>query len=364
VCFRTADSTQTCRLLTPSDTKLSVPTTDLFFANAAGKGYYRTAYPAAVYQQIAAHIETQLHPTERISFLGDEFAQMNTGAATIGDYMDLVSTVKDDQNAPVLGTALKGVYDVYSRIADNQQERDELAAWLRSTFSAQYAKLGPPSPSDSPSIRELRATLFSALGFYAKDPSALAQAHKITEQYLADPTSVDPDLAQTALRIAARIGNAALFDKVQHVYETSTDPELRQGALSLMSEFEDPGLEDRALDYALSGKVRGQDAAFQFAAPMGKNATRDHAWAYIKQHWDAIHPMLTPELGSDLVESTSSFCSAGARDDVEKFFSTHKVASADQAVKHSIERINGCLELRSLQQANLKNWLHDHAPAM
>jgi aminopeptidase N len=287
VCFRTTDSTQTCRLLTPSDTKLSVPTTDLFFANAAGKGYYRTAYPAAVYQQIAAHIETQLHPTERISFLGDEFAQMNTGAATIGDYMDLVSTVKDDQNAPVLGTALKGVYDVYSRIADNQQERDELAAWLRSTFSAQYAKLGPPSPSDSPSIRELRATLFSALGFYAKDPSALAQAHKITEQYLADPTSVDPDLAQTALRIAARIGNAALFDKVQHVYETSTDPELRQGALSLMSEFEDPGLEDRALDYALSGKVRGQDAAFQFAAPMGKNATRDHALGRNSSHADA-----------------------------------------------------------------------------
>jgi hypothetical protein len=42
---------------------------------------------------------------------------------------------------------------------------------------------------------------------------------------------------------------------------------------------------------------------------------------------------------------------------VEKFFSTHKVAASDQALKHAIESIDGCIELRKLQEPKLKQWL-------
>jgi len=62
-------------------------------------------------------------------------------------------------------------------------------------------------------------------------------------------------------------------------------------------------------------------------------------------------------MGSILVGATSSFCSDSARDDVSHFFSTHKVPDADQTVKHAIERINSCIELRNLQEPQLKAWL-------
>ncbi len=81
------------------------------------------------------------------------------------------------------------------------------------------------------------------------------------------------------------------------------------------------------------------------------------AWKYIQDHWDAIHALLTPEMGNILVGSTGAFCSEESRDHVQKFLSTHKVASADRAAKHAIERINGCIELRKLQEPNLKKWL-------
>jgi aminopeptidase N/puromycin-sensitive aminopeptidase len=42
---------------------------------------------------------------------------------------------------------------------------------------------------------------------------------------------------------------------------------------------------------------------------------------------------------------------------VKSYFSTHKVAAADRALKHSVERINGCIEFRALQEPNLKKWL-------
>jgi aminopeptidase N/puromycin-sensitive aminopeptidase len=103
--------------------------------------------------------------------------------------------------------------------------------------------------------------------------------------------------------------------------------------------------------------VRSQDAIIQFDTAIAFDATRPLAWKYVKSHWDIIRTLLTPELVSYLVEATGYFCSAESRDDVKAFFSEHKVPSADQALKHSIERIDGCIELRKLQEPNLKQWI-------
>jgi aminopeptidase N/puromycin-sensitive aminopeptidase len=66
-------------------------------------------------------------------------------------------------------------------------------------------------------------------------------------------------------------------------------------------------------------------------------------------------------LGSILVNSTGSFCSATARDDVQSFFTAHPVPAAETELKHAIERINGCIEMRGLQEPRLKQWLAEQA---
>jgi aminopeptidase N/puromycin-sensitive aminopeptidase len=357
VCFRTAEGGQSCDLLTPGDRSLRIPAGDLFFANATGKGYYRVAYPPDVYANIVSHIESDLKPAERINLIGGEWAQVRANKATVGDFMTLVSAVKDDKSAAVVDEALGQVGAVYDRIASTPEERNGIGAWLRETFSPEYAKLGPPSDLDTPNTRQLRARLFGVLGYFAKDPAVLEQAKEIADKYMADQASIDASLGQTALAIAARNGDADLFDRLQKVYETSSNPEIQEGALRLTAQFENPDLSKRALDYALTSKVRNQDAAIQFAIALQPDATREMTWKYIQEHWEAIHALLTPEMGSILVGSTSVFCSEQSRDQVQEFFSSHKVASADQGVKHSIERINGCIELRKLQEPNLKTWL-------
>ncbi len=305
---------------------------------------------------LAAHVETSLSPTERISLLGDEWAQVRANKATVGDYLDLVAAVKADPNSNVVSSALDGLGAVNARIASTPEERDALDAWLRQTFAPEYAKLGPPADSDSPDKKQLRALLFAALGD-AKDQQVLAQAREISAKYLADPNSVDPNLAQNALQITARNGDATLFDQLQKISETSTNPEIQIGALRLLAMFEDPALARRALEYAVSGKVRNQDAAIQLAISLDTDKNRDLAWKFIQAHWDEVKKQFTPEMGSVLVGATSAFCSESARDDVSQFFSTHKVPDADQELKHAIEHINGCIELRNLQEPQLKAWL-------
>ncbi len=358
VCFKSkAANDQNCQLLTPATTSLKVPDADLFFANAGGKGYYRSAYFPSAYKALVSKIETSLTAEERISLIGDEWAQARSNKATVGDYLDLAAAVKDDPNAPVLSTALGGVDAIAARVAATTEEKDAIAAWMRETFGPEYARLGIPSQGDSANIRALRSLLFSVLGYYGKDPGVLKQAAEIAEKYANDPASVDPTLGPTALAIAARNGDVALFNRLQHLYETSNDPSIQDRSLRLLAEFENPSLVQRSLDFAASGKVRNQDAAIQFSMSLEIAANREQAWNYVKTHWDKVQAQLTTAMGGYLVEATGSFCSADARDDVQRFFSTHRVAASDRSLKHAIDRINGCIEFRSLQEPNLKKWI-------
>jgi aminopeptidase N len=373
VCFAVANRTQQCDLLTPSGASLRALAAPLFFADAGGKGYYRSVYAPAQYKALVAGVETKLTPPERISLAGDQWAQVRSNMATVGDYLDLVTALRGDDSAEVIASVMGGIsadsrsastpiFAIYNSIASTPEERTQISAWIRRTFAPEYAKLGAPSPSDSPNKRELRAHLLALLGNYGKDPAVQAQARELADKYLAGPAStdrasVDPTLAQAALTVAARNGNAELFDKLQQEFESASNPAVQESALRLLAAFENPDLEQRSLNYDISGKVRNQDAAIQFAAALRNPETRETAWQFIKSHWDQVHALLTPEMGEILVTSTGTFCSTSARDDVQSFFAAHPVADADVSLRHAIEHINGCIELRSLQGPNLKEWL-------
>ena len=103
--------------------------------------------------------------------------------------------------------------------------------------------------------------------------------------------------------------------------------------------------------------MRNQDALIQIIIGMQIDASREITWKYVKSHWDSVRALLTPEFGGALVGSTGSFCSADARDDVKSFFAEHRVPDSDRALKHAVESIDGCIELRSLQEPNLKQWI-------
>jgi len=57
------------------------------------------------------------------------------------------------------------------------------------------------------------------------------------------------------------------------------------------------------------------------------------------------------------VGGTGSFCSAEARDQVESFFSAHKVPASERALTRAKNQINDCIELRAAQEPKLKEWM-------
>ncbi len=99
-----------------------------------------------------------------------------------------------------------------------------------------------------------------------------------------------------------------------------TIPILQEEALFLLAQFTDRDLLHRALEYAVSSKVRNQDSAILLAIALEIPENREQAWQFITTHWDQVHAQLTESSGSYVVGATGYFCSAEARDEREELF--------------------------------------------
>ncbi len=350
-----------CPLLSSAQGQLPVAPSDLFFANARGEGYYRSLYPDAVHAKLAAAIETGLQPAERISLLGDEWAQVRASRAKVGRSLDLAAATRGDDSSEVMETVYGDLRSIDTRLLATADEKTAFADWVRRTYKPELTKLGAPAAGDSPEKEQLRAELFSLVGSIGNDPDTIADARKLTAAYLANPDAVDPNLAPAALSIAAQHGDATLFDQLQKVFETANNPQRAEEALALLGAFEDPALIDRAMAYAASGKVKNQDSLFIFARALGNPSTHDVAWQYIQANWPAVSAQLTEMNGARVVSAAGSFCSADKAAEVNAFFTAHPVHAAARSLKRAESQIQDCEEFRSAQEGNVKSWLQEHA---
>ena len=356
VCFKAAEG-EHCDVLSTEHQTLSQAPGSFLFANAEGKGYYRSRYPEPAYNQLVQHIESDLTPEERISLLGDEWALTRSGQSTVNAYLDLVGAISNDTNAEVISDAFASLNSIDVQIAGTGEERAHFSAWVRAKFGPALRNLGEPQADDTPGKRELRAELLVLVGALGHDPDVIAEAKAITSRNLANPLSVDPTLANAALVIAARNGDAALFDQLQKTSEEAVNAQDRANALRALTQFHDPALEKRALDFAVSGRVRNQDAAGFLSAELHNRDTQDVAWQFVQDNWDKVAAQFTTFGGASLVAGTGGFCSADRADQVAAFFGSHKVAASERALARAKNAISDCMDLRAAQESSLKTWL-------
>lgn len=370
VCFL-AQKGESCRILNSLSESLTAPSHALFFGNAAGKGYYHSSYPTAIHNEIVKGLERSLTPEERIVATGDEWALMLADQRGIGDYMSVIEALKGDNNPEVFRFAVDAPGPAAGRIPgklqiiDNDivstQDEQQFQGWVVHTFHPIFARLQSAEHGGPADDRERLASLFTILGLVGKDPAVIADAKQITEKYLQNPASVDPILATTAPVVAAVNGDAALYDQVFKLHQTASDPTVGTKALYLLAQFQEPALAKRTLNYAVSGQVRNQDAVFLLSDLLGRSGTRTLTWQFLQENWPKVKAELTPFNGNRLVAAAGSFCAAGDAGKVNDFFSTHRVESADRALKRAVESIGECTKVREEQGPKLAQWLAERS---
>jgi len=293
----------------------------------------------------------------------DIWASVRVGREPVGDYLAFAQGLQSDRNRAVVEDAL-GRLNYIGQYLVSENDRDSYRAWLRQYLSPAMKDVGyEPKPGESDEQRTLRSRLFNALGYDARDPEALAEARKIADKALADPASVDHELAGTALGLAALNGDSGFYDRLMAALKNPKSPEEYYTYLFTLPQFNDQKLLQRTLEFAITPDVRSQDALGVITSVMANPAGQQLAWDFVRQHWSDVEKAGGPFASAQVVGATAVFCDAGLRDQVTEFFSAHKIAAAERTYKQSIERINICVDLKSQQEPQLASWLGQHGVA-
>jgi aminopeptidase N/puromycin-sensitive aminopeptidase len=330
------------------------------YANATGKGYYRSSYEPATFAKMSLEVETALSPEERVRIPSDAWALVRVGRMKIGDYLDLLEKMQGERSREVVQAMLSHLTQIHDRIADTA-DREAYEKWVRNFLKPMAKDLGPaPLPGEPVERQALRADVFEVLARAGRDPELVEQARVTAQKYMSSPGSVDAELASKALIVAAQNGNTSLYEEyVQHLKSAKT-PEEYYNYLFALGAFPEPQLAKKTFDLVLSDQVKNQDM-FALTTVLQNYETQTAAWELFKDDFPAILKKMDPSTAVGLAQMSGVFCDAKLRDDSQKFFAEQKLPGTERILQNGKERVNACIELRTMQTRNLAEYLGKEA---
>ncbi len=353
-----------CELLTSRQQTFTVPTCSSWvFPDAGATGYYRYGFDTAKLK--GASLDTALKPEERVSLVSNEWALVRSGRHSVPDYLSLMNSLRNDRDAYVLEESI-GRIGYIDRYLLTDQDRPEFQAWVRNFYKPILNQVGMmPKPGEPATTASLRAHLYGILGGMAgEDPGVIAQARNLTQQYMSNPESVPPDLVGVALQIAAAHGDAALYDQFMAKLNQAKTPQEYYTYFYALSDFRNPELLQKTLDFALSDQVRNQDL-YIISGVMSSRTGGPLAWNFVKTHWNDLLKKSGDSIGGfgAALGGTGSFCDPAMRDDIRQFYDQHKIPGTERNFRQSQEMINNCIDLKQRQAPVLAQWLQENTVA-
>jgi len=331
------------------------------FANAEGRGYYRTSYGTNGLRALGAAVRSgHLTPIEQTSLLEDIWALVRLDEEAIADYLSLSSEFMKGEP----GAAVLAVLDRIDFISDKLVDaslRPAFERWVRDSAGPHVARLGwTPMPNESEEARRIRASLLFTLGYAGRDPELLREARRRVDQHFAAPGGLDPSVVNIALQLAAIGGDAALYDRYVARMANAGSRDEASAYRSALAYFADPSLIARTLAYATSSNVRSQDAPHLLGGLMALPWSATPTWEHLKAHWPAVQQSVGIFQGLPaIVRATGSLCDPASRNDIERFFQEQPVRGTERTLLQSLETIDRCVATKNAQSESLRAFLRN-----
>jgi puromycin-sensitive aminopeptidase len=302
----------------------------------------------------------RLSPIERMGLLDHQWALVRAGRAPIQSFLELVEVFESEQDPDVLRTLRAPLALLEDRLlpTSDGETRSQLRAWIVEGFSPALLELGwTPAGAESEDTRLRRAVLMGILGEIAEWAPAMEAARRGFDAYLADRHSLDPNLADPVVALAARTGDANRFTTLLAAAETAATPQERRRFLMALAEFRRGRLIARACALTLTPRVPTQDVALLLARLLGNPAARHRTWEFIQQRWAVLRRRMPPMLATRLIEATPALGDRAHRRDVASFFRAHPVPAGERALQQALERFDLDQAFRRLASPGLRRWL-------
>jgi puromycin-sensitive aminopeptidase len=332
--------------LSAREANVDVPASDWIKVNAGQAGFYLSHYDDAGWAALAKAVESLALPTmDRYGLEEDAYSLMRAGYLSVPAYLRFAGAFSRETNHYVWGGVLDGVAAL-SDIFAGDPLIPKLEDWARTLLKPTAQQVGWDEKPDEPNEKILlRATILgSSLRF--GDPAAIAYARARFEAARKDLSSLPPNQRSTIFYGVARHGDASAFDAIVGLYEKADLPEVKVQLLRSLGSFRHEALTRRAIEYALSDKVRRQDAMGPFGSiPVEMKPT---GWKIFKEKWPVIDERYGKSgmLGHFVSAAASGIPTEEHAADVERFFREHPAPYASEKIKQSLEGIRARAKFR------------------
>jgi len=354
-------------LLTGATARVELPEdaeTAAVYGNADEGGFFR---PLHGEEELPALLRAlpALSSLERMGLVDHQWALVRAGRADCGAFLDLVRAFAEEADPDVLGALRRPLAFLADSLAPEAAPgcEEPLRAFVREVFGPAFEAAGfGPAPDEGEDERLRRAALLSLVAGVGAAPELRAEASRRGRRYLDDRASLDPNLADTVVSLAAREGDARLFERFEREVERAHTPQEKRRFLLALGDFRTREEVERALALSLTEKVPTQDVVFLLVRLFANPAARERTWSFVKRRWPRLSRRI-PSLGaSRLIEATPALLRAHYRDEVRAFFREHPVPSGERALRQAVERFDWYRDFRALAAPALARRL-EPAPA-
>jgi hypothetical protein len=143
---------------------------------------------------------------------------------------------------------------------------------------------------------------------------------------------------------------------MEHMKSANT-PEEYYAYFYALASFRDLALTKRTFEFVLGPAVRNQDLGL-IGALFNSDATQPAAWDLLKLHFTELQAKAGADIGGGgFVGVAAQFCDAKMRDETQEFFAAQHIPGTERPLRNARDRVNACIALRTLQQANLSAYL-------
>jgi alanyl aminopeptidase len=263
--------------------------------NGGGHGYYSWSVPEEWMTALAENAAKLLSPDERVALLGNLSLLMRQGDVRGDTFLQALSHFGSDPEPQVVSSTMEQLSGVRGPFVPDSLA-GVFAVYVRRTLSPALERVGyERKPGEDETVSTMRGELLRWLANRGQDEKVMAFAQEAAKRYLADSSSVDPGIADAVVSLAAKHGDANLFAEYQRRLEATEVPAIRRRFLGALGAFEDPALEAKARDYALSDKVRPTEL-FLILQSMGmrNEATVARMYEWMTSHYDQIVTRIPP----------------------------------------------------------------------
>jgi cytosol alanyl aminopeptidase len=353
-----ATTKQVCTLLTQAAATLPLAGScpRYVFANAGGKGYYLPDYRGDLLDRLARN-RAALSVAEYTSVLYDLRSLVRAGAVDAAVALEWVRATAPSRDRHVTLASIGLASFVRDALASDDH-RKRFDGFVREVFVPRARALGFSSKANEHDDDQLLRR--SLLRFAAPSDSGLvAQARRLALAWIADRRALDSGLVDTVLPVAARSGDAALFDAMLAEARSTSDRLDRRNLLVAMMSFGDAALAKRGLSLLLDPAFDIREASNALRISHDMAPPRRDVHDFIKASFDAFGQRVQRDTPGSWPSYAERLCSDADRADLEGFWRDRIAAYAGgtRTLVKSLESIELCTRLRAAQGGSVAAYL-------